>query len=239
MSWFRDAPIEAKADGSVVTEADRACEAVLVEGLQRYFPGYGIVGEEGAAFEGDLGTWYVDPIDGTSSFTSELAYWGPSVGLVKNGDLEVGALCLPRLSEFWYAERGAGAWRNSTRLSPPKMQPLHSNAIAFFPSRFHRAGPIPWIGKTRAIGSAAAQLALVAGGSGCATIIPRWSLWDVSAGALMIRESGRVLIGLDGEPFDPVARTDEPFIACEPHLTEEFANMVSSVLRTRSRTTRT
>ena len=43
---------ERKGDGSIVTVADRACEAALVRGLSQHFPGARIVGEEGGVAPG-------------------------------------------------------------------------------------------------------------------------------------------------------------------------------------------
>ena len=60
---------EYKGDVDLVTEADRASEALIVERLRAAFPEHGIYGEEGTR-EG-LGSefrWYVDPLDGTTNF---------------------------------------------------------------------------------------------------------------------------------------------------------------------------
>ena len=60
---------EYKGDVDLVTEADRASEALIVERLKAAFPEHGIYGEEGTR-EG-LGSefrWYVDPLDGTTNF---------------------------------------------------------------------------------------------------------------------------------------------------------------------------
>lgn len=218
---FRRASPDQKADGSVVTEADRASEEVLVEGLMRHFPGEGIVGEEGAAIaprEG-AGTWYVDPIDGTSSFVGQLAYWGPTVARVTDGELDVGGFYVPRLQEYWHAERNGGAWRDGDRLPPYTPSLPIGERVIFVPSRFHRRGPAPWSGKVRALGSGAAHLALVAGGSGVGTIMSKWELWDVGCGTLLNRETGRMIWDLAGNPLVPEAtEPGVPFIAGTPQV---------------------
>jgi 3'-phosphoadenosine 5'-phosphosulfate (PAPS) 3'-phosphatase len=43
--------VEDKGSFDMVTEADRACEKLIVERLGRYFPDHSIIGEEGATFE--------------------------------------------------------------------------------------------------------------------------------------------------------------------------------------------
>jgi myo-inositol-1(or 4)-monophosphatase len=215
LSYFSKVGTEYKADGTVVSEADRACEAVLVEGLSREFPGCGIVGEEGASVGGD-GMWYVDPIDGTGSFLAQLADWGPTVCLLRDGALVAGAYYNPRLDEFWYAAVGEGAWRDDRRLKMEDPGEPGRSDIIFLPSGFHRAGALEFPGKMRSLGSSAAHLAAVAGGGGVAALIPVWHLWDVGAGVLLIEEAGGAVIVPDGERFDPVRHQGLPLLAGAP-----------------------
>ena len=137
-----------------------------MDALQRAFPNDGIVSEEGSRVERSGSTWYCDPIDGTSAYVEGLAHWGPTVCRVTEGVLEVGALYVPRLDEFWYARRGGGAWRNRIRLAPGDPGHPSRHHSLFAPSRFHRVSPVPWPGKVRALGSSAAHLALVGAGAG-------------------------------------------------------------------------
>lgn len=201
MSYFRRCTPEEKPDGSQVTEADRVVEAFLVEGLARHFPDHAIRSEEGGSVEGTGGCWYVDPIDGTSSFVEGLAHWGPTVCLERGGALVAGAFWQPRLGEFWYAEKGAGAWHGDTRLHAGPATP-HREQTLCLPSRFHRVGPIPWPGKVRAVGSSAAHLALVAIGAAAAAVVPQWALWDVGCGALLLGEAGYPVVDQAGHPLD-------------------------------------
>lgn len=219
LSWFRRASVEHKADGTPVTDADRAVEERLVEGLARAFPGEHIDCEEGHCIDGRPGAprWYVDPIDGTGSYVAELAYWGPTVSRVVDGRLHVGAFYVPRLREHWYAEAGGGGWRDRMRLSARVREGVGSEDLLFAPSQFHRAGGIDWPGKVRALGSSAAHLAHVAAGGGLATIIPNWSMWDVGCGALLIRETGRVIWNAAGTPIRPEeVPPGLPFLAGAP-----------------------
>ena len=70
--------IDAKADTSPVTEADRKAEAAMRAIIQESVPAHGVFGEEGglsvgqgsseAAAAGPSYLWVLDPIDGTKSF---------------------------------------------------------------------------------------------------------------------------------------------------------------------------
>lgn len=216
MARFRHVDARRKADGTRVTDADVESERVIVAGLRQAFPDAGIHGEEGTHQGGGGEVWYVDPIDGTDAYLDELAHWGPTVCLVRDGVLEVGAFWMPRLGEFWYAERDAGAWRNGERLPRSPRWPLGSTSSIFVPSRFHRVTPLDWPGKVRALGSSAAHLAQVAAGNAAATLIPRWALWDVGCGLILLEETGHVVRDLEGRPFSWASSPGMPFLAGDP-----------------------
>lgn len=206
MSYFGRVVAERKADGTPVTEADRAVEERIVEQIVRRFPGESVASEEGHVVHGVPGApvWYVDPIDGTGAFVSQLAYWGPTVCRVVDGSLESGAFHVPRVAEHWFASVGGGAWRDGRRLWPDRdPTEVERNDVLFVPSRFHRRQPLPWAGKVRALGSSAAHLAHVASGGGLAAFVPKWELWDVGCGTLLIREAGRVVWTAEGEVVNP------------------------------------
>ena len=211
-SHFGSASVSWKSDGSPVTDADRASEEIIVEGLTRAFPEFGVRGEEGARSEGDGGTWFIDPIDGTSAFMQGLAHWGPTVSLVREGQLVFGAFWMPRLQEYWYASHGGGGFRNGSRLPRVVAAPVTSESAILLPSRFHRFGPIEWPGKARVLGSSAAHLALVAGQGASAAIIPKWSLWDVGCGVLLARETGHQVLDFEGAELNVCAREGLPFV---------------------------
>lgn len=213
----KHAQAEIKPDGSPVTAVDRELDEALAAGLMSAFPGVGVCGEEGARATGTNGCFWIDPIDGTGSYLQGLAYWGPTVCLVENGELSLGALYLPMLDQFWFAARGAGAWRDGERLPHLTEPEADDERILFAPSRMHVAPRGLWSGRLRVFGSTAAHLALVAGGAGAATLVPRWKLWDVGCGALLVTETGGVLSDLDGSPVDLVNGPPAlPFIAGAP-----------------------
>ena len=216
MRLFRDTSPTLKADGTWVTDADTACEKLLFDGLAAAFPNMGIVSEEGAHQSGNDGTWHVDPIDGTSAYLEGLAHWGPTICLVQDNALVLGALWLPRLGEFWIAKRGQGAWRNDTRLPQANASQAFRSNCLYVPSRFHRRQRVNWTGKIRALGSSASHLAQVAAGHGTAALISRWHLWDVGCGILLVEECGGVITDLAGNGFDPLSQPGTPFLAGDP-----------------------
>lgn len=223
LTLFREVSAEVKDDGTHVTEADRQLEEILVEGLRRLTPGASITSEEGTRESGGSATWYVDPIDGTSSFLEGLAHWGPTVALVEDGVVQVGALWLPRLGELWHGERGEGAWRGDARL--PRVdaaRPVDRNDALALPSRFHWRQPLAWRGKSRCLGSTASHLALTSAGSFRASLVPRWEVWDIACGLLLLEETGQGVVDLAGRAYLPLVRPGEPFWAGHPAALAEL-----------------
>jgi len=105
--------VEAKADQSPVTVADRATEARLRAGIAARFPGHGIFGEEfGAAGMDAEYLWVIDPIDGTKSFISGQPLWGMLLGLLHRGKPLLGAVQMPVLGEMAWGGPGLGAFLN-------------------------------------------------------------------------------------------------------------------------------
>ena len=227
LAHFRDVAVRRKADGSTLTDADLAAERVLVAALRDAFPGDGIVSEEGAAVtaESGHGTWYVDPIDGTSVFTEGLAHWGPTVARLHGGRWDLGGFYQPRLDEFWFASREHGADRDGHPLTPISTAPPKHRTM-MLPSRSHLAGPMPWRGKSRALGSTAAHLAMVAGGGASAVVVPSWSPWDVGCGLLLLELTEHAVVDLSGAPMDPMLHERAPFIAGHPALLDDLAAAV-------------
>ena len=106
---------ERKADGTFVTPADRAVEALLRERIAEAFPDHTVLGEEagGARSEGVEARWILDPIDGTHNFMRGVPVWATLIACERGGAVEVGVVSAPALGTRWWAGRGLGAYRGS------------------------------------------------------------------------------------------------------------------------------
>lgn len=115
LQWFQSSTltVERKGDGTPVTQADRAAEKLIREALRRRFPDDSIIGEEFADHIGSSGrTWYVDPIDGTKSFSHGVPLYSTLLAMFDESGSAVGVINLPALGEVVYAARGAGCFLN-------------------------------------------------------------------------------------------------------------------------------
>lgn len=243
--------VERKADGSPVTAADRAAEAVLLDGIARLYPEDAAESEEGGRIVGrghEPARWVIDPLDGTSAFTEGLAHWGPSLGRLEAREgrphVRAGATWLPRLGEFWWVEAG-DAHHAVVREGVTSWRALRASLLArrvvYVPSEVHTwPAPLVWSGKARCLGGTAAHLALVARGSaGAAVVGPGWSSWDVAAGLALIVGCGGVVWTIGPEQPIEVAGggrdacawlppVGAPFVAGHPEVVAELVAALPS-----------
>lgn len=193
-----------KHDRSVVTEVDLQVEQLLVEGLQRRFPGEAIVGEEtGQQGRLDGPVWSIDPIDGTAAYLSRLPHWGVSLGFLMDGEPVCGIVDMPAVGEIYCAAKGSGAWMETARWGRERLEvdarPLSGESLLCVPSNVHRRYEVEFPGKLRCLGSTVAHVLLVARGDAVGSV-GRVSLWDLAGCASILQEAGGRMGTLDGRP---------------------------------------
>jgi histidinol-phosphatase len=105
--------VSTKADGTPVTEADRAVEHLLRQMLASEAPGDALLGEEFGRLGDSERLWILDPIDGTSYFSRNDPNWRVHVALEVAGVMEVAVVTAPALGRQWWATRGGGAFESS------------------------------------------------------------------------------------------------------------------------------
>lgn len=99
--------IEAKADTSPVTQADRAAEAAIRAVLEAERPQDGMIGEEyGNVREDAERVWVLDPIDGTRAFIGGRPIFGTLIALIERGRPVLGIIDQPISGERWVGASG-------------------------------------------------------------------------------------------------------------------------------------
>ncbi len=115
--------VEAKADLSPVTIADREVELTLRREIAAAHPDHGIVGEEFPAERPDAEfVWVVDPIDGTKAFLAGKPTFGTLIALLHRGRPLLGVIDHPALGERWIGARGHPTTHNG--------HPVHARRCA-------------------------------------------------------------------------------------------------------------
>jgi myo-inositol-1(or 4)-monophosphatase len=202
---------EAKGRFDLVTEADRACERLIVERLRSAFPFYSIVGEEGASYEGGSEyCWYIDPLDGTANFAHGFPAFCISIALVRGDQPVAAVLADPLHQETFAAERGAGAYLNGEAIRVSETGLIAESLLAtVFPAHARAtSGNVYYYQHldsvshgVRRAGSAALDLAYVASGR----LDAMWGFglhpWDLAAGVLLVCEAGGNVSDMKGRVF--------------------------------------
>lgn len=214
-----------------VTAADRAAEAIVVEGILAARPTDGIVGEEGAARDGSSGvTWHIDPIDGTTNYVYGIPAYGVSVAAVAGSEVIAGAVFNPVLDELYLASQGGGATLNGEAITASLCQDLPAALVAtgfgYLADRRQRQASVvsallPAVRDIRRIGSAALDLCAVACGRVDAYFEAGLNSWDFAAGWLIASEAGAVCDNLADQ--DP---TERFLLAAAPGVHTELTNLL-------------
>ena len=197
----------------VVTEADRAVERLLVDGIRAARPDDGILGEEGASDDGTSGVrWVIDPIDGTVNYLYGIPHWAVSIGVEVDGEAVAGVVFVPPRDELWRAARGGGATLNGRAIHCSAVTTLEQTLVAtgFGYDARRRAAQsrilpslLPVVRDIRREGAGAVDLCSVATGRVDAYFEQGLSPWDLCAGGLIAREAGARVEGLRGKPAGP------------------------------------
>jgi len=205
MSRFQTVTADAKADGSLITEADLAMQHRLQAELHRHWPSFALLGEEMDAEAQQAlvaapghGLWCLDPLDGTSNFAAGIPFFAVSLALIADGAVQAAVVYDPVRNECFSALRGQGAWLNDRRLSAPRAPAALREAMAMVDLK---RLPAPLIGalarrapyrSQRSFGSVALDWCWLACGRCQVYLHGGQRLWDYAAGMLVLSESGGV-----------------------------------------------
>ena len=196
-----------KADKSPVTEADVRAEQVIHEVLSQRFPSYGFFGEETGQHSMDAeSVWLVDPIDGTKSFVRECPFFSTQIALLRGGRFVLGVSCAPAYGELAWAERGAGAWLNDSRIRVSQTTTLDTSIVSTGNLKTLAAGPrwprfgelVTRVSRIRGYGDFV-HYHLLARGALDVVIESDVNILDIAALTVIIEEAGGRFTDLDGQ----------------------------------------
>jgi myo-inositol-1(or 4)-monophosphatase len=186
----------------LVTEVDKACEALIVGGIQAARANDAILAEEGHGGDRDEAgwRWIIDPLDGTTNFAHGFPRFCVSIGVERDGERAVGVVYDPLLDELFEAVAGRGAWLGDRQLEVSTENDFGRALVATgFAYDVHRSDDDNLESFARVVksargirrdGSAALDLCYVAAGR----LDAYWELklhpWDVAAGLLIVDEAG-------------------------------------------------
>ncbi len=199
---------------NLVTEADHASEAAIMQIIKTHFPGHFILSEEmGEIVQDSTYKWIIDPIDGTVNFAHGIPICCVSIGVEHEGKMILGAVYNPFMNELYVAERGGGATLNDKKIQVSKKEKLiNACMVTGFPYTYLDApnGPLQvferFIRKgipVRRLGSAAIDLCWVAAGRFDGFYEHKLQAWDSAAGFIIVEEAGGKVTDLRGDVYSP------------------------------------
>lgn len=218
----------------MVTEFDRASEALIVGGLLRERPCDSIIGEEGTNTEGTSGVgWLIDPIDGTTNFLYGLPGYAVSIAALTADGTQVGVVYVPSTDELFTSTLGGGARLNGQFISCSTTGDLALALVAtgfsYDPERRSAqarrvSALVPRVRDIRRFGAAAPDLCYVAAGRVDAYYEQWLGPWDLAAGELIAREAGCITGDLSGGPAHHTA-----VLAANPALFHPMRQLISEI----------
>jgi histidinol-phosphatase len=139
MEYFRTVGMRVtrKLDGTALTEADGAIEAMARAKVAASGAALDVFGEEMGTGEGKTASksasrarLIIDPIDGTEEFSRGIPTFGTLLGIEHEGEIVAGMASAPALGARWWAYRGEGAYRNGQKIQVSKTARL-DEALVF------------------------------------------------------------------------------------------------------------
>lgn len=219
---------------NLVTEADHASEAAIIEVIQKNFPDHFILSEETGELKQDSEyKWIIDPIDGTINFSKGIPICCVSIGVEKNGQMILGAVYSPFLNEFFFAERGQGATLNDKKIRvSTQTEVIKSCLVTGFPYTYLDMpnGPLEVFERlirkgvpVRRLGSAALDLCWVAAGRFDGFYEHKLQAWDSAAGFLMVEEAGGKVTDFENNYYSPY---QPHLVATNGRIHEELVEVI-------------
>lgn len=207
LNYFRQTTLEQSTklnDSDVVTIADKQSETFILDFIHNNYPGQGIISEEsGYENEGREWRWVIDPLDGTTNFSSGLPAYCVSIALEHKGEAVLGVVYAPYLQECFYAIKGKGAWFNGSQIHCSEKSELSKAVVATgvpYDRKENSDNNLKEIMKValcvrgvRRMGSAAIDLSYTAAGFFDAYWELNLNRWDVAAGQLIAKEAGAII----------------------------------------------
>tara|TARA_B100001029_G_scaffold153194_1_gene136705 strand:+ start:528 stop:1268 length:741 start_codon:yes stop_codon:yes gene_type:complete len=186
--------VSKKGPYDFVTKTDKQVEKVLIEELSKIKKNYSFITEESGTIKNNDqdNIWIIDPIDGTTNFLHGIPHFAISIALQYKDEILSGLIFDPIKDEMFYAEKNKGAFLNNKRLRVSKKNSVDE---CLFASNYEGVKFSDL--NMRYTGCAALDLAYVASGRLDGFFHNSINLWDVAAGALIVKEAGGIVNDLN------------------------------------------
>ncbi|OGI45075.1 MAG: 3'(2'),5'-bisphosphate nucleotidase [Candidatus Muproteobacteria bacterium RIFCSPHIGHO2_01_FULL_65_16] len=212
--YERNFHVGAKADGSPLTEADRAAHDAIVARLSALTPDVPVLSEEATQVPYEARAawgrfWLVDPLDGTKEFINRNGEFTVNIALIEGHAPVLGVVYVPVLGVGYSACRGGGAFRQKAdgRPEPIRARRFAGGKPVVVASRSHAGREteefLQSLGAHDVVSMGSSlKFCLVA--DGAADVYPRLGPtmeWDTAAAQCVVEEAGGGVTDLTGRPL--------------------------------------
>lgn len=237
-----------KATGyDVLTTADAAAEKIILDAVKLNFPDHSIFSEESGSnsLENDH-KWFIDPLDGSKHVVRGLPYFCINLAVSYKDEIVLGITYIPLLDQLFEAKKGHGAYLNGQKIHVSDRYAFEQIIVnAEFPSRNFK---VDWgaseyskafsqfekliknVFRVRMIGSGPIGLAYTAmGGFDSYVRFQPYSIEDVAAGYLLVKEAGGQITDFDGNEVDILSHNKGLFAAGNSVVTDKIVEFLKDV----------
>lgn len=211
----KELQVDRKDRGEPVTEADRAAERLILDGLRTAFPDDGLLSEEQRdrrSWRDAPRAWVIDPLDGTKDFIAGRVGFSVMIGLLERFRPVLGVVCQPLAgltyrgadgsAEVLHADGRREALQPTTTAAPESLRLVVTCS--------HRSAALDEVARLLgtddelSIGSVGVKVGLIARGERDLYVNPEGHcrLWDVCAPQAILTAAGGRLTDLHGAPID-------------------------------------
>jgi len=189
---------------------DKDVDRLIIAEIKRHYPHHSLLTEESGFLQGDPDwLWVVDSLDGTGNFANFNPFFSVCIALMHKNELLLGTIYAPAINEFYFAEKGKGAYLNGGRIRVSDITDLSQSYIFYCEGGEKdraKTGKIisrvyPHVMDMRKLGSAGLEIAWVAAGRGEAYLTTKIEPWDVAPGVLLIQEAGGGVSDFHGDSW--------------------------------------
>jgi 3'(2'), 5'-bisphosphate nucleotidase len=237
--------IESKSDHSPLTEADKAANEVIDEGLRRLYPEIPILSEEGKNIPYEERSkwerfWLVDPLDGTKEFIKKNGEFTVNIALIENNQPKLGVVYLPVTDEVFYATKEKGAFKHSKdQVIELKVSEISKGeSLILVESRSHPSEDLvilkDKLQKDYELSSLqrGSSLKICAVAEGMADLYPRLGPtmeWDTAAGHAVVEAAGGIVVDLKGNSlqYNKVSLKNDSFIVLPKSFQSELGEYLN------------
>lgn len=206
-----------KSNSERVTLYDKKAEKIILDILNKNFPNYQVLSEEsGFNNKHDNLCWVVDPLDGTTNFTINHPLFAVAIALLKKDEVVLGVVYNPILDELYWASKNGGAYKNGQKLKTSQQNDLAKSVITYchgsgdkntkkaykLYQNFHNISH-----HCRHFGCTSLELSMIAAGNTEIHMISGARLWDIAAGAIIVKEAGGLVTDWQGKSWNKNSKT--------------------------------